>query len=186
MQKVILVAGWPGAGKTTLSYQLKNHYKNTVLLDKDITLAPIIDSYLDFAGYQKGDYVSEFYKRNVSPSIYKTLEEMTQNIIKGGFSVILTAPYGSQSKNHNLKDELEDSFQAPVYIIWLTASIETLFKRRVERDWVHDQIALSDWQKETSFIDPDFYPDFDHLHIQTDNLSKAEIFKKATDWLESF
>lgn len=186
MQRVILIAGWPGAGKTTLSYQLKKNYKNAVLIDKDITLAPIVDAYLDFAGYQKGDYVSDFYKKNINPSIYKTLELMTKNIIKSGFSVILSAPYGVQAKNRNLKEELEKEFQAPVQIIWLTASIETMFQRRVERDWVHDQIALNNWQKEISFIEPSFCPDFEHLYIKTDKMSKDEVFKKAIEWLKSF
>jgi predicted kinase len=180
------VAGWPGSGKTTLSYQLKNNYKNTVLLDKDIAFAPIVDSYLYFAGYQKGDYVSAFYKQHVNPSIYKNLELMTKNIIKSGLSVVLSAPYGVQAKDRNFKEKLEEEFQAPVFIIWLTASIETMFQRRVERDWVHDQIALSDWQKEIHFIEPEFCPEFEHLYIKTDKMSKEEVFKQAFKWLNSF
>lgn len=181
MSRAIIVAGWPCTGKTTLSRELaqENRY---ILLDKDIIFTELTEAALIESGYDKGDYTSSFYKNNLSPIIYNCLEIVAREIVSSGGSVILTAPYGRRVTNPLWREEIESFIGCPVDCVWMTASINDIYKRRKRRGAHHDIVALKSWEGESAFIDTDLRPACDHLYLNTSVLSKEESLGQAAKY----
>lgn len=92
---VVVVAGPAGSGKTTASRLLARQLR-AVHLDKDALTRPLLEVALRSAGIPAGDRESDFYVTECRTAEYETLTSTALDVVTGGLSVVLDAPFGSE------------------------------------------------------------------------------------------
>jgi len=180
----IVIAGWPGCGKSTLARGLAR-VLGVVPLERDSFLEPLAAPALRAAGESPGDFTCPFFKQEISPAGYEALESVAASILAsgGGHRVALVAPYGRRVGDPEWLPALERRLGAPTCLLWLTAPLEVIRERRGRRGEPRDLAALSDWAREASYIDPGLRPAAPHLHLDSSRLGPEKMLGAAREWL---
>lgn len=171
----IVVAGWPGSGKSSLAKALGNQIKG-VLIDKDDITAPLVSASLTAAGERADDFNCDFYKHWLSAPSYETVERAAARVAEAAVVPIIDAPYGVRAAQVGWHDQLRDRLSIEsLHVIWLWAPIDQLRRRIQGRGYARDTETLRTWDHFCTFVDVGLRPDGPHLALDTSTMTEAEV-----------
>ena len=149
---LVLVAGWPGCGKTHIAYEICRKTKFTYL-DKDTLNGLMVDQMLIALGSPLGsdERDSEIYAKKVRPLEYECLMTSVIENISLGISTVVSAPLINEfSDPHwrmNLKHDCETALGRTVLIhyVWVHAEEQVMKRRMIARRASRDTYKLENW-----------------------------------------
>ncbi|MGW4718191.1 AAA family ATPase [Nocardia sp. NPDC004260] len=149
----VVVAGFPGSGKSTAAAYLAN-VLGAPVLDKD-RFAPLLEqSVMRKLTGDPHDRDSDTYRTLVGPGIYDGLIR-TGLTVAATHPVVLDAPFLSTirhaaTREMPLRDHLRDYTglpeSVPLVTIWLDAAEPVIRARMIARDAERDAPKLADWE----------------------------------------
>lgn len=147
---LILVAGGPGAGKTTFGRALAKRLASSVLLDKDVLASPWVDAMLARLNDGQVDRDSEVYWNDVRPLEYEALLAVALDNLALGKSVVAVAPFGPELRDMAWRDACTrrvGQCDAALRIVWLATDAATARERMSARGDARDQWKLAHWDE---------------------------------------
>jgi predicted kinase len=146
VNKLILIAGVPGSGKTTIGKGLSK--AKAMFIDKDTISSLFTESLLIALKQDKDDRESEVYSSKVRCLEYNTMMRLALENISLGHDVVCSAPFIAQFNDdewiRNLELEVK-AFGAKLVKVWVQIDENTARERIIERGASRDNGKLSDW-----------------------------------------
>ncbi len=150
MNKLIVVAGVAGSGKSYIGKELVKRLTNVVYLDKDTMTRFIVDKALSCLGSNETDRESDLYLNELRPLEYKCLLKQAEENLELGVSCLISAPFIKEIYDDNyfneLKEELE-FYDASLKIIWVYIDEETARQRILDRNAKRDYNKIHNWNE---------------------------------------
>jgi predicted kinase len=171
MAPVWVVAGAPGAGKTTFAAGLVRRLSPTpALLDKDTVYSSFVTATLRAAGREVGEREGRWYDEHIKIHEYAGLVATTREIRAAGCPVVLVAPFTSQIHDVALWTATVTALGGdPVRLAWVHCSPQTLRERIINRGSERDGAKLADFNRFIAMIRLSEPPVVDHDDINTDD-----------------
>ena len=147
---LILVAGGPGAGKTTFGRALARRLREAILLDKDVIASVWVDAMLESFDGGRVDRDSAFYWNTVRALEYGALMATALDNLVLGKSVIAVAPFGPELRDSAWIDRCRQSLmtsQATLHVVWLVADAIIARDRMQLRGDARDGWKLANWDE---------------------------------------
>ena len=166
--RCLVVAGPPGAGKTTLASHAAAHLK-AALIDKDALEWPLANCALTAAGAAKDD---AYYNSTIKPSAYETCLRVAAQNCAAGIDVVMVAPFTSYVKDATFLATLSNRFGARVALLWVVADPEALARRQQAR------AADQDTSVKVTLPKP---PACAHVLVDTSSVREADMKATALD-----
>ena len=144
-----MVGGLAGTGKTKTAKVLSKRLQ-AALLDKDTLTRPLVEKLLQTLGSHEHDRESEIYLREVRPLEYAILLKTAREVLDGGSSVVLAAPFISELSNPEWLSNFEFDAQMgsiTTAYIWVQADDETTRQRLIARAAPRDAWKLAHWEE---------------------------------------
>ncbi len=151
---IIIVAGPPACGKSTVADALAEKLGNVSFLDKD-DLTILLKSAFRYAGVEF-NRDTDFYRENFRDAEYDELNHLACVAAKYNETVIVNAPYIYQVRLDGYMKafrEKANSYGARLVLIWVTTSPEACKKRMLERNAERDRWKFEHWDEYISSID---------------------------------
>lgn len=164
MSKLTIICGAAGVGKSTYGRGLAEERK-ACLLDSDTVTEPVVKAGMLLGDLDPNDRDSPAYRAAFRNPVYECLfATAAENLAH--VEVILVGPFTSELRDPAWKRKLEERFQVPVEIIYLTCD-EPERKRRIEaRGNPRDGLKLQDWAEYSQGSDSAL-PCFEHRLVWT-------------------
>jgi predicted kinase len=163
-QTVVIVAGPPGAGKSTVAPGIANALR-AASIDIDAAFTPIVP------------LLGPHPREVVRAAIYESLVASTEASLQGGVHVVVAAPFTLERRDPAAWDRLSarlSSRGAAAVLVWLHASRELLLQRLAARGETRDADKLADpasWLREA---EPEAPPTSPHIAVDaTDTAERA-------------
>lgn len=165
MQRLIIVCGSPGSGKSTYGKDLAQKL-HAVLLDIDTCTERLVQ--IGLRGMQKNpdDRDSDFYKQRFRGPVYDTLFEIAQENL-AWVSVVVVAPFTREIRSSAWLTELEARYKVPVDVHYLYCSPEARRQRLAARGKARDLSKLSNWERYLTYYGEEKPPEFPHTFVDT-------------------
>lgn len=149
---LLIVAGYPGAGKSTVSHLLATE-TGAALLDKDTLAAGFADRLNAALGLPSHDRDSETYNKEVRPLEYQALYDAIGDNLLTGNNVIATAPWLAEFTVPTWREYLRfcdiggypQEHLQEVLLCWVRCDADTRRRRITERGQARDECKLSHW-----------------------------------------
>lgn len=185
---LLLIAGGPGAGKTTLGRELARLVPSSILLDKDVLGAPWVDAMLGRLNNGQIDRDSSVYWDIVRPLEYSALLGTALDNLALGKTPITVAPFGAELRDTEWVRRLSQSVAAlngRTRTIWVETDPETARRRMASRSDPRDDWKLAHWQEFSAAAR--FGPPGDGCLVlrNTGLVALAVLVKQALDYLRS-
>lgn len=178
MKKLILVTSPPACGKTFISKQLARRIKHIVYLDKD-TLIPLSKQIFAVAN-QPYDRSSDFFNRYIRDYEYIAIEELAMEALEYADTVLINAPFTKEIRNPKFMMDLRSKLaqhNAQLIVIWVTADVETVHQRMIDRGSDRDKSKLENWDEYIAGCN--FHPPLELLGEQA--VDRLLFFNNSTD-----
>jgi predicted kinase len=163
-QTVVIVAGPPGAGKSTVAPAIA-HELAAASIDIDATFSPIVP-------LLEGHAVTA-----VRDAIYESLVATIEASLQAGVHVVIAAPFTRERRDPVAWERLSNrlsSYGAEAVLVWLHAPRELLLERLAARGASRDADKLADpasWLREA---EPELSPAVPHIAVDaTDEPEQA-------------
>lgn len=156
---VVLLAGYPGTGKSYLANEIMKNFSDFVLCSPD----NIKEEYWDRYGFETLEE-----KEILITKSWETYYHRMETILKRGNSVISDYPFSEKQKNRLSACINENNARAMT--IRLVGDLDILFERQKRRD-------LSN-TRHLGHIVRKYHKGMDIKHSEADNLLSKEEFKK--------
>ena len=186
---LLLIAGGPGAGKTTLGRELARLVPSAILLDKDVLGAPWVDAMLDRLNAGRIDRDSKVYWDIVRPLEYSALLGTALDNLALGKSAIAVAPFGAELRDAEWVRWLGQSvatLDGRTRTIWVETDPHTARGRMAARGDPRDDWKLAHWQEFSAAARFDPPPVADCLVLRNTGLvALADLVQQALAYLHS-
>jgi predicted kinase len=161
-QTVVIVAGPPGAGKSTVAPRIA-HALGAASIDLDATFAPVMP------------LLATHPRDVVRTAIYESLVATTEASLHAGVHVVVAAPFTRERRDPVAWDRLSTRLSAraaAAVLVWLHAPRDLLLERLAGRGETRDADKLADpasWLREAEPEAPPLVP-----HIAVDATDATE------------
>lgn len=161
-QTVVIVAGPPGAGKSTVAPSVAREL-GAALVDIDATFGPVVS------------LLAAHPLKVVREAIYESLVTTTESSLLAGVHVVVAAPFTRERRDSHAWGRLSTRLRsqgAEAVLVWLFAPRQVLLERLAARDATRDSGKLADpasWLREAEPEVPPVVP-----HIAVDGTEAAE------------
>ncbi|WP_205629407.1 AAA family ATPase [Jiangella muralis] len=164
---VWMIAGAPGAGKTTVARKLAALLDPVpALLDKDTVYAPFVVATLAANGRPFGEREGPWYDEHIKVHEYAGLADTAREVRSAGCPVILVAPFTGQTRSLDRWSGYVDQLGGdPVRLLWVRSDGDTLRERLVARSHDRDGQKLANFAAFTAATLPDVPPPAPHVEI---------------------
>ncbi|HEU0242029.1 MAG TPA: AAA family ATPase [Micromonosporaceae bacterium] len=178
-----VVAGPPGAGKTTVARSLSARLSPpAAMLDKDTVYGGFAAAVIATAGEAPGRREGPWYELHVKAYEYAGLAATARDIRASGCPVVLVAPYTNEIHDPAQWRRLVEAVGGePVRLVWLDCDADSLFARLVERASANDAAKLADYRSYVDRMRPGEPPAVAHVAI--DNRGPITAIESQVDAL---
>jgi predicted kinase len=135
---VVLVAGAPGSGKSTVGALVASHL-SAALLDLDTATASLMAVVCELLGTE--DLEDPEVVRLTRDARYEAITALAEDNVRAGVSVVLVAPYSAERKDPRAWDALERRLSeagARTSLVWLRISADEVLRRVEARGAARD------------------------------------------------
>lgn len=164
---VWVVAGAPGAGKTTVAELLCGVLRPPpAVLDKDVLFSGFVAEVLAASGRPYGEREGAWYDEHVKVHEYAGLTNAARQIRAGGCPVMLVAPFTAQIREPaRWSSWVTELGGEPVQLVWVRCDAATLRARLTARERERDLGKLTDFDPFVTRMQPDVPPPVPHIEV---------------------
>lgn len=164
-----LVCGRPGVGKSTYAQQLAEQHK-AVLLDIDVATESVVQAGLRLAGLSPDDRDTGLFKDHFREPIHDSLFSLAKKNLPIN-NVVIAAPFSQELQDPDWLNWLKCHVWSDVKVYVLVCDKAELFKRIQTRANPRDTNKLADWPAyQKRYVDT--LPSFSHQLIDTSTNSQ--------------
>ena len=166
MPKAIIVAGSPGAGKSTYARKLAKD-SPAVVLDIDTVTERLVRLSLTLQSHDSDDRDSLFFKENYRLPIYETLFDIARENLEIQ-DVIIVGPFTREIRNNHWKEELQNRLgvvQVDIHYVFCNPDVRR--QRIQERAAARDSSKSRDWPHSQLYYGTEEPPQFEHIYVDT-------------------
>jgi predicted kinase len=150
---VILVTGWPAAGKTTVGRELARRL-GAALIDQDTATAPLVSVVSNLVGVH--DLTDPRLAGPTRRARYETITALAEDNLRIGTSVVLVAPFTEERRDLNAWNALDRRLRADggsPLLVWLRLEPATVLRRLRARGASRDATKVTDLAVFTATLD---------------------------------
>jgi predicted kinase len=161
---VFVVAGPPGAGKTTIARSLAARLSPpAAVLDKDVMYGGFAAAVIASAGEPDGRREGPWYEVHVKAYEYAGLAATARDIRVAGCPVVVVAPYTNEIHDPIRWEALVADFGGePVRLVWVDVDAGSLRARLLARASPNDDAKLADYDAYVARMRPGEPPAVPH------------------------
>lgn len=143
--KLILISGLPGSGKSTYGREIAKQYHLTYI-DYDTVIGSFMEKLVE---QEQGGKTYSDLQREWRSSCYQSFWNLIIENLRIGLPVIASAPLSAEQKDQNFFYKLGKRYQINLDVLCISLAVpaDILYQMVLARNEERDQEKLSNWQE---------------------------------------